>query len=333
MTNGFGLPGYGLEGSMHGVGLEDYAYASYANMFADWLVEAGYADEVNHARLAMSGMRAEDLHWLLELDYNDLEALALTERDPWTSGVPGWTNYQNQKLDYWTEVFRDEWNAKFNAGDFWTWDRMCGDGQGKRTEYWTSYWAAYGILMTGYTDFPANYNPGTHANTNDAQKGEGPWLVNEMGLVAKYYQEKVAQADVITLSIGTGNFGAFLMERVTEVANFDGKPEDVYVYDIESAIRDLSPEMQVKVMELLETCMDILAEQGLEVDDGNPETTTTMEAMRKTVQAITDAGLRDQVKIMVGGAPITQAFADEIGADAYTTDAGSAAETARALAS
>ena len=55
--------------------------------------------------------------------------------------------------------------------------------------------------------------------------------------------------------------------------------------------------------------------------------------MRTTVQAITDAGLRDQVKIMVGGAPITQAFADEIGADAYTTDAGSAAEKARELAS
>ena len=61
--------------------------------------------------------------------------------------------------------------------------------------------------------------------------------------------------------------------------------------------------------------------------------TTTMEAMRETVKALTDAGLRDQVKIMVGGAPITQAFADEIGADAYTPDAGSAAEKARELAS
>jgi methanogenic corrinoid protein MtbC1 len=61
--------------------------------------------------------------------------------------------------------------------------------------------------------------------------------------------------------------------------------------------------------------------------------TTTMEAMRVTVQAIIDAGLQDQVKIMVGGAPITQAFADEIGADAYTTDAGSAAEKAKELAS
>ena len=54
--------------------------------------------------------------------------------------------------------------------------------------------------------------------------------------------------------------------------------------------------------------------------------TTTMPALDATIKAIIDAGLRDQVKIMVGGAPVTQEFADEIGADAYTPDAGAAAE-------
>ena len=44
-----------------------------------------------------------------------------------------------------------------------------------------------------------------------------------------------------------------------------------------------------------------------------------------TIKAIEEAGLRDSVKIMIGGAPVTQAFADEVGADAYTADAGSAA--------
>ena len=61
--------------------------------------------------------------------------------------------------------------------------------------------------------------------------------------------------------------------------------------------------------------------------------TTTMESMRNTVKCLIDAGCKDQVKIMVGGAPITQAFADEIGADAYTTDAASAAAKAKELAS
>lgn len=56
--------------------------------------------------------------------------------------------------------------------------------------------------------------------------------------------------------------------------------------------------------------------------------TTTMPNMRTTIQAITQAGLRDRVKIMVGGAPVTQAFADSIGADAYADDASGAARKA-----
>jgi 5-methyltetrahydrofolate--homocysteine methyltransferase len=50
------------------------------------------------------------------------------------------------------------------------------------------------------------------------------------------------------------------------------------------------------------------------------------------VDAIVEAGLRDQVKIMVGGAPVTQSFADEIGADGFAPDAGSAAKLAKRLA-
>ena len=93
--------------------------------------------------------------------------------------------------------------------------------------------------------------------------------------------------------------------------------------------------------EVVDLGVDVPAEKFVEAIQANPDChvvgvsallTTTMDAMRKTVQAIIDAGLKDQVKIMVGGAPITQAFADEIGADAYTTDAGSAAEKAKELA-
>ena len=57
--------------------------------------------------------------------------------------------------------------------------------------------------------------------------------------------------------------------------------------------------------------------------------TTTMVNQKATIDALKEAGLRDQVKVMVGGAPVTQAFADEIGADAYTPDAATAAEAAR----
>jgi 5-methyltetrahydrofolate--homocysteine methyltransferase len=59
--------------------------------------------------------------------------------------------------------------------------------------------------------------------------------------------------------------------------------------------------------------------------------TTTMPMMKATVKALLDAGLKDRIKIMVGGAPITKSFAEEIGADGYAPDAGSAVKMAKAL--
>jgi 5-methyltetrahydrofolate--homocysteine methyltransferase len=57
--------------------------------------------------------------------------------------------------------------------------------------------------------------------------------------------------------------------------------------------------------------------------------TTTMVNMKTVVEALVEAGLRDAIKIMVGGAPVTAAFAEEIGADAYAPDAASAVDVAR----
>jgi 5-methyltetrahydrofolate--homocysteine methyltransferase len=59
--------------------------------------------------------------------------------------------------------------------------------------------------------------------------------------------------------------------------------------------------------------------------------TTTMVNMKTTIEALEEAGLRDSVKIMIGGAPVTAAFAEEIGADAYAPDAASAVDVAREL--
>ncbi len=59
--------------------------------------------------------------------------------------------------------------------------------------------------------------------------------------------------------------------------------------------------------------------------------TTTMMYMEKVVQAVEAEGLRDQVKIMVGGAPVNNAFAQKIGADAYTSNANQAVQVAKQL--
>jgi len=59
--------------------------------------------------------------------------------------------------------------------------------------------------------------------------------------------------------------------------------------------------------------------------------TTTMPSMKTVVEALKAAGLKDRVKVMIGGAPITQAYADEIGAAGYSPDAASAVDKAKEL--
>ncbi len=59
--------------------------------------------------------------------------------------------------------------------------------------------------------------------------------------------------------------------------------------------------------------------------------TTTMGGQKDVIEALKDAGIRDSVKVMIGGAPITRSYADEIGADCYTLDAASAAVEAKRL--
>jgi 5-methyltetrahydrofolate--homocysteine methyltransferase len=59
--------------------------------------------------------------------------------------------------------------------------------------------------------------------------------------------------------------------------------------------------------------------------------TTTMPKMGETINALKEAGIRDQVKVMIGGAPVTVAFAEEIGADGYASNAASAVEKGKEL--
>ena len=93
--------------------------------------------------------------------------------------------------------------------------------------------------------------------------------------------------------------------------------------------------------EVIDLGFDVPKEKFVEAYEANPDTkiiccsallTTTMPALKDAVALINEASFRPNVKVMVGGAPITQAFADEIGADAYTEDAASCAKKARELA-
>lgn len=85
---------------------------------------------------------------------------------------------------------------------------------------------------------------------------------------------------------------------------------------------DVSPEKYIDAIQREE--VDIVGMSAL--------LTTTMPNMGMTIQSISEAGLRDQVKIIVGGAPVTAAYADSIGADGFAPDASQAVSLARKLA-
>ena len=77
-----------------------------------------------------------------------------------------------------------------------------------------------------------------------------------------------------------------------------------------------------------ETFVKTAMEQNCNIIGCSALLTTTMGVMEEIVKAAEDAGIRDKVKIMIGGAPVTEAFCRQIGADAYTPDAASAADKA-----
>lgn len=81
-----------------------------------------------------------------------------------------------------------------------------------------------------------------------------------------------------------------------------------------------------------EKFVDAVRESGAGMVAMSALLTTTMTAMPQVIQALDAAGLRQQVKVMVGGAPVTDAYAKQIGADGYATDASAAARVALGLA-
>ncbi|PYM07800.1 MAG: cobalamin-binding protein [Candidatus Rokuibacteriota bacterium] len=85
--------------------------------------------------------------------------------------------------------------------------------------------------------------------------------------------------------------------------------------------RDVAPEAFAKAV--LEHSANIVGISAL--------MTTTMPAMKRTIDALTRAGVRDRVKVMIGGAPVSQTYADEIGADGYARDSTAAVIKAKQL--
>lgn len=97
--------------------------------------------------------------------------------------------------------------------------------------------------------------------------------------------------------------------------------------------------MESSGLEVINIGIDIAPEKFVAaIKEHNPDVvamsallTTTMPMMKETIEAITEAGLRDKVKIIVGGAPVSKDFANQIGADGFASDAASATDLCKEL--
>ena len=153
-------------------------------------------------------------------------------------------------------------------------------------------------------------------------------FVPEMLVAARAMKKGVEVLKPHLASGGTGTAGKMILGTVAGDLHDIGK--NLVGMMIESA-----------GFEVIDLGIDVPIEKFIEAVNENPDATlvgcsalltTTMPALRDTVAALNEQPFRDRIKIMVGGAPITQAFADEIGADGYSEDAASAAQLAKQLA-
>lgn len=153
----------------------------------------------------------------------------------------------------------------------------------------------------------------------------GDIFVPEMLIAAKAMKKGV---EVLKPHLATGAAGALGKVVIGTVAgDLHDIGKNLVALMIESAgfeVIDLGVDVPVeKFLNAYEDGVRIFACSAL--------LTTTMPALEATVAALNAAPFRGKVKVMVGGAPITQEFADKVGADAYTTDAASAAKRAKEL--
>jgi corrinoid protein of di/trimethylamine methyltransferase len=156
----------------------------------------------------------------------------------------------------------------------------------------------------------------------------GEIFVPEMLVAARAMKEGVEVLKPLLSSGQASSSGIFIIGTVEGDLHDIGK--NLVAMMIESA-----------GFQVIDLGVDVAPEMFVEAIKANPDChlvglsallTTTMPSLNKTIDAINQAGLRDQVKILVGGAPISQEIANEVGADAFAADAASAASIAKELA-
>ncbi len=165
-------------------------------------------------------------------------------------------------------------------------------------------------------------------------------LMPGMAIIGEKFKNNEVYVPEVLIAARAMNMGAALLKPLLIEDGVESKGK-VIIGTVKGDLHDIGKNlvrmmMEGKGMEVIDLGTDVSAQQFVEAAKEN-ETyiiacsallTTTMTEMERVVKAFEEAGIREQTKIMIGGAPVTQNYCDSIGADAYTADAASASDQA-----
>jgi methylmalonyl-CoA mutase cobalamin-binding domain/chain len=168
-------------------------------------------------------------------------------------------------------------------------------------------------------------------------------LIDGMGIIGEKFKNNEVFVPEVLVAARAMNQGVELLKPLLVDAGVESAGK-VCLGTVQGDLHDIGKNlvkmmMEGKGLEVIDLGTDVAPETFVQaaIDNGcqviccSALLTTTMGVMADVVRAAEKAGIRDKVKIMVGGAPVNEAFCREIGADCYTVDAASAADAAVAF--
>ena len=165
-------------------------------------------------------------------------------------------------------------------------------------------------------------------------------LLSGMNVIGEKFKNNEVFVPEVLVAARAMNAGIALLKPLLATEGVEAKGK-VCIGTVQGDLHDIGKNlvkmmMEGKGLEVIDLGTDVspeafvnaVKEHGCQVVCCSALLTTTMDVMGEVVKAFTEAGLRDKVKIMIGGAPVNEEFCREIGADCYTVDAASASDAA-----
>jgi 5-methyltetrahydrofolate--homocysteine methyltransferase len=168
-------------------------------------------------------------------------------------------------------------------------------------------------------------------------------LIAGMQVIAERFKKNDIYVPEVLIAARAMTTGLNIVKPM--ISNIDTKPVGkVVIGTVKGDLHDIGKKLVVMMLqgagfEVVDLGIDVAPEKfTAAVVEHQPDLlgmsallTTTMPAMAETIRLLEESGLRDKVKVIVGGAPVTDVYAKQIGADGYAPDAGSAVDVAKSL--